>query len=102
MRLSLQTLKLLQVFAEEPETARYGLELMDRTGLKSGTIYPALHRLEANGWLQSREEEIDASAAGRPARRLYRLTPTGPARPLEALEPFRTLAPDPKPQPRAR
>ena len=98
----MQTLRLLQVFAAAPDEPRYGLELMEHTGLRSGTVYPALRRLEVNGWLVSREEDVDASAAGRPARRLYHLTPTGLAGTLEALEPFRAVSPAPKPTSRAR
>lgn len=102
MRLSMQTLRILQLFAEHPDEPRYGLEVMEHTGLQSGTVYPALHRLETNGWLLSREEDVDASAAGRPARRLYHLTPTGLAGTLEALEPFRAPARPPLPAPNAR
>lgn len=63
--------------------ARYGLEIIDRTGLSSGTVYPALRRLEADGLVLGEwEEDEDARDAGRPARRYYRLTPEG----AEALE----------------
>jgi DNA-binding PadR family transcriptional regulator len=104
MRLSLQTLRVLQVFMEDPGEPRYGLELMDRTALKSGTIYPALHRLESEGWLRSWSEPVDSAEVGRPARRLYALTPTGLASAERALGPFRE-APRPRPgtlHPRAR
>jgi DNA-binding PadR family transcriptional regulator len=97
--MSLQTLKLLQVFIEDPGEPRYGLLLMGRTGLKSGTIYPALHRLESEGWLRSWNEDIDSSAVGRPAWRLYAITPTGRAAAEPALTPFRAA---PKPTRRAR
>jgi DNA-binding PadR family transcriptional regulator len=97
MRLSMQTLRILQLFAETPDEPRYGLEVMELTSLQSGTVYPALHRLESNGWLLSREEDVDASAAGRPARRLYHLTPTGLAGTLKALEPFREVSRAPTP-----
>ena len=92
MRMSLQTLRVLQAFMEEPAESRYGLELMQRTSLKSGTMYPLLHRLETEGWLRSWNEGVDAAAAGRPPRRLYALTPTGLAAAQEALEPFRAPA----------
>jgi hypothetical protein len=42
--------------------------------LGHGTLYKALARLERDGLLTSRWEEIDASAEGRPRRRLYRVT----------------------------
>ena len=99
--MSLQTLQLLQVFMEDPAEPRYGLQLMERTQLKSGTIYPALHRLESEGWLRSFSEDVDSSAVGRPARRLYALTPTGHTAAEEALTPFRA-APAPKPSAKAR
>jgi PadR family transcriptional regulator PadR len=43
----------------------------------SGTLYPALTRLEDQGWVTGEWEQIDESAAGRPARRYYRLTAAG-------------------------
>jgi len=101
MRMSLQTLQLLQVFMEDPAEPRYGLQLMERTQLKSGTIYPALHRLESAGWLRSWDEDVDAAAVGRPARRLYALTPSGHAAVEEALTPFRA-PPAPTPSTKAR
>lgn len=29
---------------------RYGFDLLEQTGLTSGTVYPALERLERLGW----------------------------------------------------
>lgn len=58
--------------------SRYGFDIMDATGLPSGTVYPALRRLEAAGVLRSRwEPAAEAERAGRPRRRLYE--PTGDA-----------------------
>jgi PadR family transcriptional regulator PadR len=60
--------------------ARYGLEIIDRTGLSPGTVYPALRRLEATGLVAgSWEDEDSAHALRRPARRYYRITPDGEA-----------------------
>ncbi len=57
---------------------RYGFEVMKVTGLKSGTIYPLLRRLESSGLVESRwEDEGDAHADGRPARRYYGATTEG-------------------------
>jgi PadR family transcriptional regulator, regulatory protein PadR len=42
--------------------------------LGHGTLYKALARLEQGGVLTSRWEDVDASEAGRPRRRLYRVT----------------------------
>jgi len=56
----------------------YGFDVMEACGLPSGTVYPALRRLEKAGLLRSGwEDEAEAHAAGRPKRRTYRLTGTG-------------------------
>ncbi|MCA1708308.1 MAG: PadR family transcriptional regulator [Actinobacteria bacterium] len=55
----------------------YGFELSKITGLKSGTLYPILARLESAGWLCSGWESSDTP--GRPRRRYYRLTGVGAA-----------------------
>jgi PadR family transcriptional regulator PadR len=58
--------------------SRFGFDIMAATGLTSGTVYPALDRLEQLGLLRSHwEEEADAHAEGRPARRYFRLTAPG-------------------------
>ena len=66
---------------------RFGLDIMDATGLPSGTVYPTLARMEARGYVESEwEDEAKAFAAGRPRRRYYRLTPEGARALNEALE----------------
>jgi transcriptional regulator len=45
----------------------------DRLSLKQGSLYPALHRLEARGWVDA---EWGVSDAGRSAR-FYRITRAG-------------------------
>jgi len=57
---------------------RHGFEIMEATGLASGTVYPVLHRLEEERAVTSAwEEEEEAQQAGRPRRRIYGLTPRG-------------------------
>ena len=57
---------------------RYGFDVMEACGLPSGTVYPALRRLEKAGFLKSRWEDADAAHAdGRPRRRTYALTDEG-------------------------
>jgi PadR family transcriptional regulator len=57
---------------------RYGYEVMESTGLPSGTIYPALRRLERAGLLASDLEDAGtAFAEQRPARRYYEMTDEG-------------------------
>lgn len=57
---------------------RYGFDIMDATGLPSGTVYPALRRMEAEGLIASQwESEKKAMAEQRPARKYYRVTRSG-------------------------
>jgi PadR family transcriptional regulator PadR len=42
-----------------------------------GTACPILLRLENQGWVTSRWEDVDRRAEKRPARRYYRLTASG-------------------------
>jgi DNA-binding PadR family transcriptional regulator len=66
--------------------SRYGFDIIEATGLPSGTVYPALRRLEAAGCLESDWEDREgAEAAGRPPRCYYRLTPAGQALLAEAV-----------------
>ena len=56
----------------------YGFDIMDETGLPSGTVYPALRRMEKEGWIASQwEAEKKAVAEQRPARKYYRVTRIG-------------------------
>ena len=58
--------------------SRHGFQIMDVTGLASGTVYPVLRRLEKEKAVVSEwEDEVEASAAGRRRRRIYRLTGAG-------------------------
>ena len=56
----------------------YGFDIIDATGLPSGTVYPLLRRLERMRCVESRwENESKAAREGRPARRYYRITGEG-------------------------
>jgi DNA-binding PadR family transcriptional regulator len=55
---------------------RYGFDIMDVTGLPSGTVYPALRRLERDEWIKSKWES-DALVENRPPRKYYNLTRLG-------------------------
>ncbi len=74
--------------------ARYGFDVIDRTGLPSGTVYPALSRLERDGYVTSVwEDEGRAHAEGRPARRYYRITAPGARALADATDRYRALLP---------
>lgn len=77
LRLTVQVLLVLQALLREPGRELYGLELSEETGLMPGTAYPILLRLEHEGWLTSRWEDVDPRQEKRPARRYYRLTAGG-------------------------
>jgi DNA-binding PadR family transcriptional regulator len=76
-RITTSVLKVMSALLAEPAAERYGLQLIQETGLPSGTLYPILVRLERAGWVESRWEQIDPVTEGRPSRRYYRLTATG-------------------------
>lgn len=64
----------------------YGLQIADVSGVDVGTIYPILARLEREGWLESRWEDIDPSEEQRPRRHYYRIRDTGEAEARAALD----------------
>jgi PadR family transcriptional regulator PadR len=76
-RVTPQMLRLLEVLACDPNAEQWGLALAKAAGIQSPTVYRALARLETAQWVTSSPEEIDPARAGRPRRRLYRLTPDG-------------------------
>ena len=65
----------------------YGFDIIDATGLGSGTVYPILRRLERARMLTARAERArEAHADGRPPRRYYTVTGTGADALRTALE----------------
>jgi PadR family transcriptional regulator len=76
-RHSPQTVAVVLALVEEPTRWRYGYELSRRLGIKAGSMYPILMRLNDRGLLETAWES-DAPA-GRPPRHLYRLTSEGRA-----------------------
>jgi PadR family transcriptional regulator, regulatory protein PadR len=83
---------------------RYGFDVIDATGLPSGTVYPILRRLEDAGVLRSRwEREASAHDEGRPPRKYYQVTGSGAGTARDALARFpgvaAALAPGAAPRP---
>jgi DNA-binding PadR family transcriptional regulator len=89
LRVTTAVAAVLTVFLTEPDSPRYGLELMHATGQASGTLYPILTRLHRAGWVAGEWESADASEIGRPPRRYYRLTPEGVTAGRDALATIR-------------
>jgi len=75
MRLSPQTLAVLQALRQSARDWSHGYDLSKLTRIKSGTLYPILSRLHDEGWLETRWEEL--REPGRPPRHLYRLSAAG-------------------------
>ena len=74
-RVTKQLVRLLGVLTSDTHREWYGLELMEAAGLSSGTLYPLLHRLETDGWLErTREASSDVGGA---SRVMYRITGHG-------------------------
>lgn len=57
---------------------RYGFDVIDATGLQSGTVYRALSKLEERGLLRSKWEPAnEALREKRPRRKYYEVTSLG-------------------------
>jgi PadR family transcriptional regulator, regulatory protein PadR len=58
----------------------YGYTVMEVTGLPSGTVYPAMRRMERDQLIRSQwERQSVADAEQRPPRKYYKLTRAGEA-----------------------
>jgi DNA-binding PadR family transcriptional regulator len=78
---------------------QYGFDIMDATGLPSGTVYPALRRLEDADLVASKWEKHElAQSESRPPRKYYALTRDGEQALTAAVKRYRLL----EPQRRAR
>lgn len=77
-RITRPTLLVVQALLDAHRDGRWtwGFEICSSTGLKTGTIYPVLARLEGDAWVEARWD--DGERPG-PRRRLYRLTSSGAA-----------------------
>ena len=75
MRISSQTIAILNALQKSSRGWTHGYELSKITGLRSGTLYPILLRLHDEGWLEAKWES--SGEQGRPPRHLYRITAVG-------------------------
>ena len=73
---------------------RFGFDIMDATGLTSGTVYPALDRLESLGYVSSHWEDARVARRDkRPPRRYFDLTTAGAHALAAALQRYKNLKP---------
>ena len=90
-RLRFGTVAILHAVASGNE---FGFDIITATGLTSGTVYPALDKLEDLGLLRSRwEDPRIARREGRPPRRYFKLTAAGGDALAAALERHKSLRP---------
>ena len=88
--LSYTGLFLLQALAQGH---KFGFDVMEVTGLPSGTVYPALRRLESLGLVRSDwESDKEARDHARPRRRYYQLTAEGTSQLAEAQSRYRAVS----------
>lgn len=72
---------------------KFGFDVMDVTNLPSGTVYPALRRLETLGLVRSDwETDKEARDNARPRRRYYELTRAGREQLSEAESRYRAVS----------
>ena len=89
MRLTYPTTLVLQALLQGHH---HGFDIMDATGLPSGTVYPILRRLDVEGYVRSQwEKEGVARREQRPPRRYYELTANGRSVATEAVSRYRSL-----------
>ncbi|MDX1495735.1 MAG: PadR family transcriptional regulator [Longimicrobiales bacterium] len=68
----------LRVLSAIRDGVAYGLDIIQETGMPSGTVYPTLGRLKKRGLVSSRwEDQRIADRESRPRRRYYQLTEDG-------------------------
>ena len=90
MRLTYPTALVLQALLDGHH---HGFDIMDATGLPSGTVYPILRRLDAEGCVRSKwEKDGAARKEQRPPRRYYELTTGGRRLAAEARSKASALA----------
>jgi PadR family transcriptional regulator PadR len=78
MRRTKALVKIALAMMNDPHGQYYGLDLTRSAGVLSGTLYPILRRMLADGWL-SDDWEDPATVSNRPPRRYYGLTNHGRA-----------------------
>ena len=89
MKLTYPTALVLQALARG---FHHGFDIMDATGLPSGTVYPILRRLDREGLLRSTwEAQAIAQREQRPPRRYYELTSAGESLLADGIARYRAL-----------
>jgi PadR family transcriptional regulator, regulatory protein PadR len=77
INLTHRVLLILKHFLEAGTKEYAGADIFRKTRIPSGNLYVILGNLQEAGVLESRWEDIDPKAAGRPKRRFFKLTKDG-------------------------
>jgi PadR family transcriptional regulator PadR len=77
MRLTQPLVQVAEVLMSDPSGRHWGYDLSRRARVRSGVLYPMLHRMLDQGWLKDGWEEIPGGKRQAPPRRYYELTPAG-------------------------
>lgn len=101
MKRTKHVIQIAAAIISDPDAQHYGYALLELTGLRSGVLYPVLHRMLDEGWLEDGWEEQPANGRrAKPPRRYYTLTDLGrremgalPAAPVEATRSIRRPRP---------
>lgn len=95
-------LSTLRVLAAIRDGAGYGLDIVARTEIPSGTVYPVLRRMARRGHVTSVWEDPEvAEAEGRPRRRYYSLTDDGRTALADGISRMKVVAAELLPTPDA-
>jgi PadR family transcriptional regulator len=81
--------QVLLALMEDPMGRHWGYDLSRRAGVRSGVLYPILHRMLDEGWLEDGWEDHSDTYGKRPPRRYYELTPDGRAAVSDLLQELR-------------
>lgn len=79
MRKTQALARVLRALMEDPTGRHWGYQLSKRAEVRSGVLYPILHRMLEEGWIEDGWEDPGEIRERRPSRRYYELTPDGRA-----------------------
>lgn len=89
MRRTQATISVIIALMDDPQGRHWGYDLSKQAGVRSGVLYPILHRMLQDGWLEDGWEDA-STISGRPPRRYYKVTGEGVAAMSEQLAQART------------
>ncbi len=77
MRRTKSMLSVAVTLMDDPFGRHWGYDISKRGGVRSGVLYPILHRMLDEGWLVDGWEDRASIRQKRPPRRYYELTDDG-------------------------